>query len=86
MQLKRITVTLPGALVSQLEMLRSTERISVSSVAEVALRAYLRAHDTVAGPTLRAAGANLRRREDAGAAASRSQLAARSAAPEFEEA
>lgn len=60
--LKRVTVTLPDPLASQLEELRLKERISVSSVAEVALRAYLsvqRKED--AGNSLRAAGASLRR-------------------------
>ncbi len=63
MQLKRVTVTLPAALVAQLESLRQKERIAVSAVAEVALRAYLRAHADVAGENLRAAGATLRRRQ-----------------------
>ncbi len=64
MQLKRITVTLPAGLAAQLENLRFTERISVSSMAEVALRAYLRAYAEVAGDSLRAAGATLRRRRN----------------------
>lgn len=63
MQLKRVTVTLPSSLVAQLDALRQTERIAVSAVAEVALRAYLRAHADIAGDTLRAAGATLRRRQ-----------------------
>ena len=63
MQLKRVTVTLPASLVAQLDELRQTERVAVSAVAEVALRAYLRAYEDVAGDKLRAAGATLRRRQ-----------------------
>ncbi|MDQ6823063.1 MAG: hypothetical protein M3Z07_00990 [Candidatus Eremiobacteraeota bacterium] len=70
MQLKRVTVTLPASLVGQLEALRHTERIAVSAVAEVALRAYLRAHADVAGDNLRAAGATLRRRQQSFSAGS----------------
>ncbi|MFN2527279.1 MAG: GAF domain-containing protein [Candidatus Baltobacteraceae bacterium] len=74
--LKRVTVTLPDPLASELEELRLKERISASSVAEVALRAYLsmqRKEDT--GNNLRAAGASLRRRQNAPArSASPSQL------------
>jgi|GEM_PF-4976871 len=64
--LKRVTVTLPDPLAAELEELRLKERISVSSVAEIALRAYLslqRKQD--AGDNLRAAGASLRRRQNA---------------------
>ncbi len=61
--LKRVTVTLPDPLASQLEKLRITERISASSVAEVALRTYLSLlRNEDAGRSLRAAGATLRRR------------------------
>ena len=74
MSLKRVTVTLPSPLVSQLASLRRTERISMSSVAEVALRTYLRGHADVAGDNLRAAGATLRR----------SQESTDRAAPEFD--
>lgn len=69
MQLKRVTVTLPASLVGQLETLRQTERIAVSAVAEVALRAYLRAHADVTGDNLRAAGATLRRSQQGRAVA-----------------
>lgn len=63
MPLKRVTVTLPDPLAAQLDTLRQTERISVSSVAEVALRAYLSAYGKgAAGDNLRASGATLRRR------------------------
>lgn len=89
MPLKRVTVTLPDPLVSELETLRQTERISVSSVAEVALRAYLGAHARhAAGETLRAAGATLRRRHDATSqAASISPPAAKAitGSPDYEE-
>lgn len=62
MPLKRVTVTLPETLVAQLESLRCAERVSVSAMAEITLRAYLRAQSDVAGDTLGATGASLRRR------------------------
>lgn len=61
--LKRVTVTLPVPLASELEDLRLTNRISASSVAEIALRAFLNTQSKDAAVnTLRAAGATLRRR------------------------
>lgn len=60
--LKRLTVTLPQRLASELERLRLRERVSASSVAEVALRAYLEGQSKDAlAQDLRAAGATLRR-------------------------
>ena len=64
--LKRVTVTLPQQLASELENLRLSERVSASSVAEVALRAYLEGQSKDAlTKDLRAAGATLRRRRQA---------------------
>lgn len=66
MTLKRVTVTLPAALAAELEQLRLTESISASSVAEIALRAYLHVQNSSeAATSLRAAGATLRRRRHA---------------------
>lgn len=60
--LKRLTVTLPSPLAAELENLRLAERISMSSVAEIALQAFLeRQGRDEAAKRLHAAGATLRR-------------------------
>lgn len=60
--LKRLTLTIPERLVSDLDRLRLTERVSLSSVAEVALRAFLQNRASGDTASLLAAGASRRRR------------------------
>lgn len=60
--LKRLTITIPKRLSSDLDRLRLTERVSLSSVAEVALRAFLHDRASEGASSLVAAGASRRRR------------------------
>lgn len=60
--LKRLTITIPDRLSSELDRLRLAEQVSLSSVAEVALRAFLQNRAMGEAASLRAAGASRRRR------------------------
>lgn len=59
--LKRVTITIPERLSSDLDRLRLAEQVSLSSVAEVALRAFLQNRAMGEVASLRTAGASRRR-------------------------